>query len=43
MKSYGHNPRPVKDKGECCDTCNFRFVVPARIELYKRKSVRKVK
>lgn len=29
---YGHNPRPVKDEGRCCDMCNGLHVIPARIE-----------
>lgn len=28
---HGNNPRPVKDKGECCNDCNSKYVVPARI------------
>lgn len=29
---YGNNPAPVKDEGRCCDACNRKFVIPARIE-----------
>ena len=30
---YGNNPEPVKDHGYCCDECNDKYVIPARIEL----------
>lgn len=23
---YGNNPSPLKDKGECCDDCNFKVI-----------------
>ena len=29
---YGNNPAPVKEEGRCCDSCNAKFVIPARIE-----------
>ena len=29
---YGNNPEPVKHEGRCCDACNRKFVIPARIE-----------
>lgn len=29
---HGNNPRPVKDDGMCCDDCNQRHVIPARVE-----------
>lgn len=28
---WGNNPRPVKDEGTCCDDCNMRYVLPARV------------
>ena len=30
---YGNNPEPVKsfDDGVCCDACNIKFVIPARL------------
>ena len=37
---YGHNPRPIKDKGECCDNCYFRWVTPAQIRLFKKKQMK---
>ena len=27
----GNNPEPVKQEGVCCDICNMKIVVPARI------------
>ena len=32
----GHNAQPVKS-GRCCDDCNFKVVIPAR--LYKLKQM----
>lgn len=29
---YGNNPDPVKLKGRCCDTCDWMYVIPARME-----------
>lgn len=26
-----NNPRPVASEGECCDECNYRIVIPARL------------
>ena len=31
-EGYGNNPTPVKNYGQCCDDCNLRFVIPARIK-----------
>ncbi len=28
----GHNAEPVQ-KGRCCDVCNWKVVIPYRIEL----------
>ena len=28
---YGNNPQPVADHGLCCDKCNVRKVIPARL------------
>ena len=34
----GNNPRPVKKQGVCCDECNAKWVIPARMaEINKRK------
>lgn len=44
----GNNPDPVKNKGECCSSCNMLVVVPARIanlsaEIEKSKQADEVK
>ncbi len=31
IEGYGNNPWPVKEEGECCDNCNYKFVIPARL------------
>lgn len=32
---FGNNPYPVKENGRCCDKCNYKYVIPARmLELY---------
>lgn len=33
---WANNPWPVKQDGECCDSCNFNFVLPARIARLKK-------
>lgn len=35
---YGHNPDPVEKSGRCCDDCNLRYVVAARIALHISKN-----
>ena len=35
-EGYGNNPWPVKDEGRCCDACNLRFVIQARLEQAER-------
>lgn len=34
---YGNNPEPYMsaDEGRCCDACNLKFVLPARIEAFR--------
>ena len=32
LQGDGNNPWPVKDDGECCDKCNYAYVLPKRIE-----------
>lgn len=32
IDGHGNNPSPVKEEGRCCDACNAKFVIPARIE-----------
>lgn len=36
---YGNDPWPVRKNGICCDDCNNRFVVPARLNLGKEDAV----
>ena len=28
---YGNNPDPVKTRGKCCDSCNWKVVIPTRM------------
>lgn len=37
-RGWGNNPWPVKESGECCDCCNSRAVIPARIKLSETKN-----
>ena len=32
FKGQGNNPEPIKDEGQCCDSCNFNYVIPKRME-----------
>ena len=34
FEGHGHNPSPLQEKGRCCNACNLKFVIPARIEHY---------
>lgn len=31
----GNNPKPIKQKGRCCDDCNLKKVIPERLGLFK--------
>ena len=31
IEGYGNNPRPYKHEGRCCDACQRKFVLPARL------------
>ena len=31
IEGYGNNPSPYKHEGRCCDACNSKFVIPARL------------
>ena len=35
IEGYGNNPEPYlsAEEGRCCDSCNVRFVIPARMEM----------
>lgn len=28
---YGNNAQPIND-GRCCDICNYKYVIPARLK-----------
>ncbi len=32
LEGYGNSPAPYKEEGRCCDNCNVKFVIPARLE-----------
>lgn len=32
-KGAGNNPWPISGRGNCCDDCNRRLVIPARMRL----------
>lgn len=34
---YGNNPYPIYNAGECCNKCNYKEVIPARIINFKNK------
>lgn len=31
VRGYGNNPAPLVDDGQCCDDCNAKRVIPARL------------
>jgi hypothetical protein len=31
IEGYGNNPEPYKHEGRCCDACQNKFVIPARL------------
>lgn len=37
LDGYGNNPEPYKpyEDGQCCDGCNLKFVIPARIAQWE--------
>lgn len=37
IEGYGNNPRPYKQEGRCCDACNSKFVIPARLAELNNK------
>ena len=37
FSEYGNNPAPVKPTGQCCDDCNLKEVIPARIKMLETK------
>ena len=32
---WPNNPQPLVEKGECCDECNLKKVIPARLARVK--------
>lgn len=32
IDGYGNNPEPYTAEGKCCDGCNLKFVIPARLD-----------
>ena len=32
LEGQGNNPEPYRHEGRCCDACNIKFVLPARME-----------
>ena len=38
---FGNNPNPIVDcaaeEGRCCDSCNWRFVVPMRLQILETR------
>lgn len=32
FEGHGNNPSPVKEKGVCCNSCNEKRVIPARLK-----------
>jgi|TARA_B110000459_G_scaffold192782_1_gene230406 hypothetical protein len=32
-EEWGNNPAPVKNSGKCCDSCNYKVIIPARMGL----------
>ena len=37
IEGYGNNPRPYKHEGRCCDACQRKFVIPARLAKLNRR------
>ena len=41
LETHGNNPQPFTNKGECCDNCNVKYVIPARIDALKQNKKEK--
>lgn len=37
IQGYGNNAEPYLEGGRCCDSCNIKFVIPARLAQLDRK------
>ena len=35
LERWGNDPWPLAEDGECCDECNYKKVIPARIEMHR--------
>ena len=38
LYGFGNNPAPIESDGRCCDMCNSRYVIPARLLLMEPKT-----
>ena len=36
IQGVGNDPYPVREKGRCCQYCNYTLVLPERIRLSKQ-------
>lgn len=36
FKGKGNNPQPLSQTGECCNTCNYKLVIPARMKEHSQ-------
>ena len=36
---FGNNPAPLREKGRCCNECNWQLVIPARIAVLNAMKV----
>ena len=44
VKQFGNNPAPIySEKEKCCDECNNRYVVPARIYNLNEEELEELK
>lgn len=41
IDGYGNNPAPLADEGKCCDSCNSKRVIPARLKAMKVNKMNK--
>ncbi len=39
---WGNNPFPVVNTGECCDECNYKHVIPARLKHFQQLKTKKL-
>lgn len=39
IEGYGNNPAPLADEGKCCDSCNTKRVIPARLKAMKANRI----